>query len=153
MGYHPAREWEDNPLPQVANGAQAISWEVVKMALQVHHTQFLHSLGIDAYSEYQQNKAEYILEAVQPNSKTCKVSGEKKSSTQASHQSKTYGCSPISLQGVSKVLWGQLNLHCTQENSSAELQGGMWHLPESVSFTIQAYPASASQDPLSIRRT
>ena len=55
------------------------------MALQVHHTQvkFLHSLGIDACREYQQSNVEYVLEAVQPGEVTCKVCGEKKSSTQA----------------------------------------------------------------------
>ena len=55
------------------------------MALQVHHTQvkFLPSLGIDACREYQQSNVEYVLEAVQPGEVTCKVFGEKKSSTQA----------------------------------------------------------------------
>ena len=55
VGYHPAREWEDIPLPQLATTGQSISQQVIKMALQVHHTQvkFLHSLGIDACREYQ----------------------------------------------------------------------------------------------------
>ena len=85
VGYHPAREWEDIPLPQLATTAQSISQQVIKMALQVHHTQvkFLHSLGIDACREYQQSNVEYVLEAVQPGEVTCKVCGEKKSSTQA----------------------------------------------------------------------
>ena len=66
VGYHPAREWEDIPLPQLATTAQSISQQVIKMALQIHHTQvkFLHSLGIDACREYQQSNVEYVLEAV-----------------------------------------------------------------------------------------
>ena len=85
IGYHPAREWEDIPLPQLATTAQSISQQVIKMALQVHHTQvkFLHSLGIDACREYQQSNVEYVLEAVQPGEVSCKVCGEQKSSTQA----------------------------------------------------------------------
>ena len=35
IGYHPAREWEDIPLPQLATTAQSISQQVIKMALQV----------------------------------------------------------------------------------------------------------------------
>ena len=85
VGYHPGREWEDIPLPQLATAPQSISQQVIKMALQVHHTQvkFLHSLGIDACREYQQTNIDYILEAVQPGEVVCKVCGDKKSSTQA----------------------------------------------------------------------
>ena len=85
IGYHPAREWEDIPLTQLATAPQSISKQVIKMALQVHHTQvkFLHFLGIDACREYQQTNVEYVLEAVQPGEVKCKVCGEEKSSTQA----------------------------------------------------------------------
>ena len=84
IGYQPAREWEDIPLPQLATTAQSISQQVINMALQVHHTEvkFLHSLDIDASREYHQSNVEYVLEAVQPGEVKCKVCGEEKSSIQ-----------------------------------------------------------------------
>ena len=101
IGYHPAREWEDIPLPQLATTAQSISQQVIKMALQVHHTQvkFLHSLGIDACREYQQSNVEYVLEAVQPGEYMQGVWGEEviNSSSERSHKGQTYGCHSLPL--------------------------------------------------------
>ena len=85
VGYTPDREWEDIPLPALEGAAQTISASVIKMALEMHHNQvkFLHSLGVDAYREFQQSKVEYILEAVQPHETLCKICNKQQASTQA----------------------------------------------------------------------
>ena len=85
VGYSPDREWENEPLPSLEGAAQSISSSVIKMALEVHHSQvkFLHSLGVDACREFQQTNVEYILEAVQPNQTLCSICNTDQASTQA----------------------------------------------------------------------
>ena len=85
VGYSPDREWPNEPLPSLEGAAQSISSSVIKMALEVHHSQvkFLHSLGVDACREFQQSNVEYILEVVQPNETLCKICNKDQASTQA----------------------------------------------------------------------
>ena len=86
LGFNPRKEWEE-PLPvaKSADPVLTVSYQHIKMALEIHHSQvkYLHSLGVDACKEYSQQRVDYILEAVVAGDLQCKVCGATKKSTQS----------------------------------------------------------------------